>query len=105
MRVTMGPEERAKSREVRRWTAAGPDARDNGAGRAREIQGDAQVDGGGLRLAGTVVYHEDIVAGLADAEVEHAGFADRGSGQQTVGQIGAQMFQIAAGHQGQTDLV
>ena len=65
----------------------GAEAGDIGAGRAGEIQGDAQVDRGGLRFTGTVVDDEDVVAGLADAEVERAGFADRGNGQKTVGKI------------------
>ena len=76
----------------------------HGPGRPREIQRDVQVDGGGLRLAGTIVHHQDVVAGLADAEVERAGLADAGDGQHTVGQIFAQTFEIGARHQGQADL-
>src|ERR1017187_9681768 len=85
--------------------ATGPEAGDNGAGGAGGIQGDAQVDGGGLGLTGTVVDDEHVVAGFADAEVERAGLADGGRGQQTVGEAIAQMREIGAGHESQTDLV
>ena len=47
---------------------------------------------------------EDVVAGLADAEIKRAGLADLGNGQHAMGEIFAQTFQIGAGHQRQTDL-
>ena len=65
--------------------AFGREARDQGTGRAREIQRDVQVDGGGLRFAGAVVHDQDVVAGLADAEIERSRSADFGYGQDVRG--------------------
>src|ERR1017187_5933500 len=75
----------------------GGEAGDVGTGRGGEIQGDAQVDGGGLRLTGAVVDDDDVVAWLADAEVERAGFTGWGHGEKTVWEIGAQVLQRGAG--------
>src|ERR1022692_3296406 len=81
----------------------GGEAGDIGTGRDGEIQGDAQVDGGRLRLTGAVVDDEDVVAGLAHAEVERTGLGARGDGEKTVGEIGTQILQGGAGHESQTD--
>src|ERR1019366_7782389 len=81
---------------------AGGEAGDLGTGRAGEIQGDAQMDRGGLRPAAAVVDDEDVVARLAYAEVERAGFAGCGDGEKTVGATGAQVRQGGAGHESQT---
>ena len=78
--MTRGTAGRAKSRAMRRWTV------------------------GGVRFAGAIVHHDDVVAGLADAEIERAGLADFGHGQNTVGEIFAQAFEIAAGHEREADL-
>jgi len=53
------------------------------------------VDRGKLRLTAAVVYDEDVVAGLADAEVERAGLSGCGNGENTVGETGAQVLQAA----------
>ena len=78
--VTMGPEVAAKSRAMRRWTAAG------------------------CRFIRTIVHDKNVIAGPPDAEVECAGLADLGYGQQTVGNIFAQTFEIGAGHESQANL-
>jgi uncharacterized membrane protein YphA (DoxX/SURF4 family) len=54
-------------------------------------------------LVCAVVGDEGIVAGLADAEVEGAGFAGLGNGEETVGESVAQTFEIGAGHKSQAD--
>src|ERR1017187_4147676 len=82
---------------------SGGETGDVGTGRGGEIQGDTQVDGGGLRLTGAVVDDDDVVAGLADAEMERTGFTGWGNGEKTVGEIGAQVLQGGAAHQSQTD--
>ena len=79
------------------------EARDEGDGRAGEVQRDAQMDGGRQRLAGAIVHNDDIVPGLADAEIERARLADFGHRQNAVGQVFAQAFEIAAGHEGEAD--
>ena len=61
------------------------------------------MDSGGHRPAAAVVDDEDVVAGLADAEVERGGLAGCGNGENTVGETGAQVLQGGAGHQSQTD--
>ena len=81
----------------------GGEAGDLGTRGPGKIQGDAQVDGGGLRLV-TVVHHKSVIARLADTEVESAGVADLRHGQHAVGEFLAQTFDISLGHERQTDL-
>src|ERR1039458_2956587 len=97
------PKKKAKARTMTVNCRRRGETGDVGTGRGGEIQGDAQVDGGGLRLTGAVVDDEDVVAGLADAEVERAGLGARGDGEKTVGEIGTQILQGGAGHESQTD--
>src|ERR1035437_325251 len=104
-RIGHDSEEKGEGQDDYGELALRGEAGDIGAGRAGEIQGDAQVDRGGLRLTGTVVDHQDVVAGLADAEGERAGIAGRSNGQQTVGKIGAQVFERRASHESQSDLL
>ena len=66
----------------------------------REIQRNVQVDGGSLRFAGTVVHHQDVVAGLADAEIERAASVPESvTARTSVGLIFAQALEVGARHQ------
>jgi hypothetical protein len=71
-----------------------------GPGRSGEIQGDAEVDGGGLIAIHPVVHQEDIVAAAADPVGESARFGRIGYGQNAMGQIVIEALQVVAGHQG-----
>jgi uncharacterized membrane protein YphA (DoxX/SURF4 family) len=82
---------------------SGGEAGDLGTGRGGEIQGDAQVDGGGRLLIRAVVDDEDIIAGTAGAQVERAGLTGRGNGENTLGDLVPQTFEIGARHESQTD--
>ncbi len=80
------------------------DLGDGGGRGLAEIQGDAQVDGGGVPGIGAVVYHQHVVGGLADTGGEGPGSSSGSEGEDAVGEIVAKMIEIRARHEGETHL-